>query len=335
VRGCGYRRVIGAAAAACACALLALPLATTATAESVLPASGAQFTVFDHRTPGDGWHVQMTVAKDRHFLGQLVLYSERCTETVITKHVYIRDDASIASSKPFATSDGKHGTWRLDARWTDADQVAGSFQITKRGCDGGVRQFTAERERPGAPKHVHTGFGTPPGSYPSFRAGTAHARAQARQLWKASKREAKRRFATYRRVLALGYKHLPIPWKRPLLFHVRSGRYKYDGRTFDATRPESLVYWWPAGRGPILIGFMYRAPLAGGWPKFAKPLLGWHSHRAGDNVMTHVWLTNDLRSAIANCLPTKQLEAANPRLRFRPTSHLGVLEVHPCPEPQH
>jgi hypothetical protein len=329
-------RRIGAAALACAGTLLAVTPAW-----AVMPKPGAEFTVFDHRTVGDGWHIQMTVAKDGRFLRQLVLYSEHCNATVLTGHVRIRDDGTIASSKPFAASRGRQGTWRLDAAWTAPDHVEGSFQITRPGCDGGVRRFAADAERPGAPGHVHTSFGTPVGSYPNMGAGGAgsrRARAQVRRLWRDSRREAKRRFASYRGVRALGFTRFRTHWKRPVLFHVRHLGYRHDNRTFDATRPESLVYWWPADRGPILIGFMYRAPLKGGWPKFGKPLLGWHTHggadRPGATLMTHVWMTNDLRSAIANCMPAKRLEAANPRLRFQPPSQLAVRESRPCPEEQ-
>jgi hypothetical protein len=299
-----------------------------------MPKPDTQYTMFDHRTAGDGWHIEMTVSKDPHFLGELVLYSERCNESVQTKHVFIRDNGIIGSSKPFAASTGKRGTWTLDARWTDPDHVTGSFRIRRPGCDGGVRQFSAAGKPPGGAKHVHTSFGTPPGSYPKLRKASARARAQARRLWKASRRAAKRRFPTYRRVLALGFKRMPFTPNRPLLFHVRSQTYRYDTRTFDANRPESLVYWWPANRDPILIGFMYRAPLAAGWPKFAKPLLGWHKHGEGNTLMTHVWMTNDLRSAIANCMPAKQLEAANPRLHFEPAVQPAVLEARPCPARQ-
>src|SRR3954454_2776042 len=105
---------------------LALLLATRA-AEAATPMPNAQFMVHDHRTPGDGWHIEMRVARDARYLAQLVLHSERCDETVLTSHVRIRDDGSIASSKPFTTSNDASGTWRLDARWTDRDHVSGTF----------------------------------------------------------------------------------------------------------------------------------------------------------------------------------------------------------------
>jgi hypothetical protein len=326
-----HRHAIGAAVLACAATLLATAPAGSA-APTGMPKPGAQFNVFDHRTAGDGWHLEMTVGTSGDSLSQLVLYSERCNELVTTRHVPIRSDGSIASSGPFPARHRQQGTWRLDASWTDADHVTGSFQLTTPGCDGGLHHFTSRRQTsPG--EHVHLGYGTPAGSYPNLGAASRRARAQARRLWSASRREAKRRFGSYRRVLALGYTRYRKRWKRPLLFHVRHRGFQDDNRRFDATRPESLVYWWPENRGPILIAFMYRSPRAGGWPAFAKPLLGWHLHGNGKTLMTHVWMTNYLRSGIANCMPARALEAANPRLRFRPASQPAVLASRPCPEP--
>ena len=84
---------------------------------------------------------------------------------------------------------------------------------------------------------------------------------------------------------------------------------------------------------PILLGFMYRAPLRK-TPRFAGKLLAWHSHtedgRQGDNQMTHVWLTDDLRSALANCLPVAQLEKAIPRFRYSRPSHGAGHESRRC-----
>src|SRR4051794_3594578 len=87
-------RAMGAAALACAATLLATAPAGSAIGPG-MPKPGAQFTVFDHRTVADGWHLEMTVGKSGDFLDQLVLYSERCNEVVTTRHVPIRSDASI------------------------------------------------------------------------------------------------------------------------------------------------------------------------------------------------------------------------------------------------
>jgi len=47
--------------------------------------------------------------------------------------------------------------------------------------------------------------------------------------------------------------------------------------------------------------------------------------------MTHVWLTGDLRSAWANCLPVAQLEQANPRFKYeKPRNGVSGTEAVPC-----
>src|SRR3954469_18715380 len=105
-------------------------LALGSAAIAATPKPRAHFLVHDHRTPGDGWHIEMRFPPDARHLSQLVLFSERCDETVLTTHVGIRDDGSIASTKPYEASDGQTGSWRLDARWSDRDHVSGTFQVT-------------------------------------------------------------------------------------------------------------------------------------------------------------------------------------------------------------
>lgn len=312
-------------------------LLVVSAAEAATPKPRARFMVHDHRTPGDGWHIEMRVARDARFLAQLVLHSERCDETVLSSRVRILDDGSIASSKPFTTGDDRIGTWRLDARWSDSDHVSGTFQITTPSCDGGERSFSAHGEDHGG-AHNHLSYGTPVGSYPDMTTGTRRAHAQVRRLWRASRREARRRFPTYSRAVAAGLKPWlrKTRWRAPMLFHLRSDAYERDGRELDARRPESLVYWWPRRGQPILVAFMYRTPARAGWPAFGKPLLGWHAHmkgrRTGPTVMTHVWMTRDVRSAIANCMPVRELESALRRFRFTAPTHALTHESRPCPE---
>src|SRR4051794_40320991 len=80
VTGRACRRAIGATALVSACLLLCLAPARSATPSPVMPKPNTQYTVFDHRTVGNGWHIEMTVSSDPRFLSQLVLYSERCNE---------------------------------------------------------------------------------------------------------------------------------------------------------------------------------------------------------------------------------------------------------------
>jgi hypothetical protein len=179
--------------------------------------------------------------------------------------------------------------------------------------------------------HVKARFGTPVGSYPDFENATPHAHADARRLWRSTRRAAKRRFPSYRAARELGFVRYSRKLKRPVVFHLRHRDYSHDGRKLDPWRPESLVYWWPAKGDPVLIGYMYRMR-SHGWPRYAKPLLGWHSHEPSGGLMTHVWMTRTLRSAIANCMPVPALEAANRAYRFAEPRQGYSRESHPCGE---
>jgi plastocyanin len=294
-----------------------------------------RYLVHQHGVQRDAWHIEMIVAKDRRYLRQLVLHSVRCDETVFTTRVRIRSGGTIASSKPFSLGDdGRTGTWRLDARWIAPNVVVGTFQITKPGCDAGVRAFAARAGGRRGQRHVN--FGTAHGTYPDLSDGGKRALDHVNRLWKDSMAAAARRFATYADARKLGFERWSRDWKPPLIFHVRHAGYERDARVFDARRPESLVYWWPPAGKPVLIAFMYRAAAKRGWPAFGKPLLGWHTHGPpgpGVTLMTHVWMTGDLRSAIANCMPVEALEAANPRFRLVPIAHDLSAESVPCPAP--
>jgi hypothetical protein len=179
--------------------------------------------------------------------------------------------------------------------------------------------------------HVQHRYGTPIGSYPDLDKASPRARAQARRLWKRTRRAAAHRFPTYRAARSLGYTRYSRELKRPLVFHLRHAGYDHDGIWLNARRPESLAYWWPPKGRPVLIAYMYRMP-PGAWPRYAKPLLGWHAHERGGVLMTHVWITRKLRSAIANCMPVAALEAANRKYRFSPPRQGYSRESHPCGE---
>jgi hypothetical protein len=180
--------------------------------------------------------------------------------------------------------------------------------------------------------HVRGVYGTAVGSYPELHEATPRARTQARALWRRTLGAARGQFATYDAARALGYERLPRKLKRPVVFHLRRPAYDHDRRRLDARRPESITYWWPRRRSPVPVAFMYRMP-RGAWPAYAKPLLGWHSHNPAAPLMTHVWLTGTLRTAIANCMPVEALEAANPAFRFSEPRQGYSRESHPCDEP--
>lgn len=122
--------------------------------------------------------------------------------------------------------------------------------------------------------------------------------------------------------------------KEPVLLHGRNKAHYADSRSLDPTHPESLV-WWRTPSGDLkLVAFMYRLPPGAAAPDYGGPIVRWHGHdkckdprtrktlgepdNGGgcpegqvlkDNPeMTHVWLTDDLRSAFAVEAPTKALE---------------------------
>lgn len=312
--------------------LCALALVAAAPAHAHMPKAGAKFVTHAHDVPGDGWHIELTVAGDSKRVSQLVLHSERCAATVVTSNLAIRADGTIDSTKPF-----RRGTWTLQARFTDRLHVEGSFRITTPSCDGGPREFSAHAEDHG---HGHDGqghhghghlYGTPPGTYPELGRATPAQRAQVRRLWRRSRRAARTRFPTYRAARALDFLRRRRPLRRPVIFHLRHAGYERDGRVFDARRPESLVYWWPANAKPVLVAYMYRYP-PGRRPALGGPLLGWHRHGGpGTSPMTHVWMTGDLRTALANCLPVAALEAADPAFRWARPGQGSSVESRPCP----
>lgn len=217
----------------------------------------------------------------------------------------------------------------------------GTFHVTTPACDGGVRPFSARLgghapADDGHEDHHHgaqLSFGTPIGSYPDLPAADDATRARLETLRLETQGAAAQRFPTYQVAVAAGFTPWRRNWRPPLLFHLRHARYERDRHRLDPRRPESLVYWWGPTGQPVLVAFMYRMPMKPGWPRVGRPLLGWHAHGAdkpGATLMTHVWLTGDLRSAIANCMPVAALEAANPAFRFQPTDHDLTQESVPC-----
>lgn len=116
--------------------------------------------------------------------------------------------------------------------------------------------------------------------------------------------------------------------------HYDNNHYPHDGRVMDPRHPESLVYWKAPTGMPVLIGMMFRVSSLDRAPHPAGPLNRWHTHAAcdparepgnryqftapkdlcpsgvahfGTTVMSHVWLTKDLRSAYALDIPDRAL----------------------------
>jgi hypothetical protein len=172
--------------------------------------------------------------------------------------------------------------------------------------------------------------------YPDVDAAGATDRAKAERLLRAVTEAARIRYPTYAVAVRQGFvRYQGRPWRRPLAFHVRSRAYEHDRRAFDATRPESLVYWWPRSGPPVLVAMMFRVPRGrrpasiGSIPIFhrhANPVTG----RPGATMMMHVWLTHDLRSAFANCLPVAALQRAHADFRYSKPGYLQAHETLPC-----
>ena len=161
--------------------------------------------VHDHETRGDGWHLELQVARDGRSVRQLVMHSERCRATILTRGLSMGAGGTLAATKPFTTRSGAAGSWRLEARFPNRLHMEGSFHITTPSCDGGLRRFSAhsDRHRHGH-RHGHV-EGTPPMSYPRLGRATGEQRAQARGLWRRTLRAARMRFPSYAAARALGY----------------------------------------------------------------------------------------------------------------------------------
>ena len=144
--------------------------------------------------------------------------------------------------------------------------------------------------------------------YPDLASATARERRQAGQLWRASKRSAKRLFPTPAAARRRGYDGHPqrVKRPRPFFFHFRNNDYVRDGREIDARHPEAIVYWYDPPKPMILVAFMYRAR-EHHEPGFGGDIIPWHSHCDGWSVVMHTWFTKDLRSGFARLAPRPEL----------------------------
>jgi hypothetical protein len=220
------------------------------------------------------------------------------------------------------------------------DRVVVTLNSTSRGT-GLVVRLAASHSAGGGHDHGagghsgHQTIGLPFGHLPDVASASAANLRRAQALWQATRREGRRaKYATQAAAARAGYRRTSTrrSLPRPTVFHMRDDRLDRDGRQLDARRPESLVYYLPPSGAPVLVAFMYRAdtmrpPTLGG-------LLGYHRHgtHAAAMPMTHVWLTGDVRSGLANCLPVEQLEAALPRFRYAGSQLRSGPESVPCSE---
>jgi hypothetical protein len=301
------------------------------TASAVTPVKGARYTVHDHRTKGDAWHVELEVSKrDSARLRMVVLYDERCEETIASEGVQLTPEGVVDAGGAFVATDAdgneQPATWELDARFVTAHQVEGSFRIAEPGCETS-RTFTA---RHGGHRHL-TKLG-----YPNLNAAAPSARAEARRMLRRVRRIAASRFPTIERARRQGFDRYMVNYRPPPpgLFHLWSRTYNGDDSVLDPLRVESLVYWKPIEptAEPVLLAFMFRAR-PGRPPRFAGNIPIWHNHQKGGDRMIHVWLTPDLRAAYANCLPVPELERSLHPFRFDDVKS-QLHESTPCPQGQ-
>ncbi len=329
-----------------ALAALLAALAAAAVALGALPARDARLEAHDHETKGRNWHVQLEVGKDRRRIDTVVAYSEQCGETLVQTGVAVAEDGAFAAGGP--TKKGG-GSWEATGRFTAARVAEGTFRMRKGKCDTGALPFKATAgshagHGDGHEGHDHEHKGSKTGGhgahhgrkYPRLGAATPAQRGQAKALHRQVRRMARERFPTYEAAKRLGYERFNRKWGLPVVFHLRHRGYGTDGILLRASRPESLVYWWPRRGKPVLIGFMFRVP-AGTRPAFAGPIPIYHGHPRpggggrGPTQMTHVWLTRDLRTAWANCLPARQLEKELRRFRYRKQGNGNSgPEARPC-----
>ena len=148
--------------------------------------------------------------------------------------------------------------------------------------------------------------------YPDLSQATPEQRAEARRLWLTTKKcTAEMGVGTVGAAQGLGYRVS----SRTGLWHLTNPSFRLDDIVLDASRPawngghadgcrvETLVYANPSRspdcRGCRLVAAVYRLPTPQ-VPKLGGPIIRWHAHEEGNGLpMTHVWFTDDLRSAYA------------------------------------
>jgi hypothetical protein len=324
------RRLTATAALA---ALMLVPLPSATAAE---PEAGVRFLHHDHRTKGAGWHVEIQVSrKDRAVMRMLVLYDQRCDETIAVERLRLTPAGTLEERRTFEATDAggeeQGGTWEIRARFPSRHRVEGWFSISEPGCE--VRHdFSATHGgHTGAGGHRH-GATSDPFDYPDIEAATPAQRTQARRMLRRVRSVAARRFPTIAAARAEGFNRYMVRDKipEPGVFHLWHRGYNGDSHVLDPERPESLVYWKPTqpGAEPVLLAFMLRLR-PGPRPKFAGRIPSYHNHRRGGDIMTHVWLADDLRGAYANCLPVPELERSVPAFDFEDIRYDGH-ESQPC-----
>lgn len=172
-------------------------------------------------------------------------------------------------------------------------------------------------------------------AYPDLAHAAPAQVTQARRLWHGTLSAAPHHFSSWTAAWRAGYTSLGLRPRHPVIYHLRNRAYERDGAALDPRRPEALVYWLPRRGSPVLVGFMYRVP-ANRRPSFGGQILAYHRHmrdgHMGATQMTHVWLTHNLRTAYARCLPVAALERAIPAFHYAKTARPASHESASCEE---
>jgi hypothetical protein len=168
--------------------------------------------------------------------------------------------------------------------------------------------------------------------YPPLELASARNRRRAEAL-RAATLAAAPRYATVALAEGKGYVADPTitPIYRPGIVHYRKNGPSFWGRVLEPRRPQALIFWCPPAGECSLVAFMYRVPADRRPPTYGG-ILGWHRHGLRGTWMTHVWLTNDTRSSLAQCVPFNAVTAFNPLVVFEPyrADVPGIDE--PCPD---
>ena len=140
--------------------------------------------------------------------------------------------------------------------------------------------FRASAAEPGAVAghHVHAGSVPPPGTiFPTVPARDAiPAERAAAEHFLTATRIALARYADPAVAAADGY-HLG--GLAGIDFHASNPANEHDGRVFDPTHPESLVYAVAPNGRPVLLGAVFQMPQIGEpGPAIGGPLTVWHAH---------------------------------------------------------
>ena len=298
-------------------------------AAAAVPQLKTKFGMDEHGTGGRDWHVELKVGKDPRAIKQVVLYSQDCGETAYAENVPVTPDGSFVVAHPLK----KGGGFRIRGQFIMPRKVSGIYELATEDCSTGERRFSAYPPGGGSRGNgSHQASGTPLGQYPDLATAPARAIAEVESLRVRTIAAASTpAFKSWAAVNRRFDPTLETP-QRPLIFHMQRVKHFRDGRVLDPYKPESLVYWWPADGPPVLVAFMYRAETVKP-PKFGGEIFGWHQHSKTSAPMTHVWLTHDLESATANCLPVAALERDRAGFRYAPSAHGSGPESMPCPDP--